>query len=166
MFELTLGDLRRSIAELPDSARVHLADPETLRALGEPVVWEGALYLPILEPTAPTPSRVGIQMRWADEALGWRLHTEEDGHQDSMTVREFLALYPDPLEQANGVLAAAPADEAAGSASGRPRTRLQILFGSALDALAGRDRHATRTPRQERAAAVDHDSELTPVSSE
>jgi len=92
MLDLILGDLRRATADLPDSAPVHLADPETLRALGEPVVWEGALYLPILEPTTPTPSPIGIQMRWADEALGWRLHTEEDGYQGSMTVREFVAL--------------------------------------------------------------------------
>ncbi len=63
----TLGDLRRATAELPDSTPVHLADAETLRALGEPIVWEGAVYLPVLEPSHPLPSRVAVWMRWADE---------------------------------------------------------------------------------------------------
>jgi hypothetical protein len=71
----TWGDLRRATAELPDSAPVHLADADALRALGEPLVWKGSVYLPILEATEPTPSPVGVQMRWADEDRG--LHVPE-----------------------------------------------------------------------------------------
>lgn len=76
------------------------------------------------------------------------------GLEPEATVREFLALYPDPLELADDVLAAAQAPDGSDSASRRPRTRLQILFGSALDALAGRERHATHRPPQERPAAT------------
>lgn len=56
------------------------------------------------------------------------------------TVREFLALYPDPAEQADEMLAAAKAATGAEALSRKPRTRLQALFDSALEALDRRGR--------------------------
>lgn len=81
-----------------------------------------------------------------------------------VTVREFLALYPDPMEQADDVLSAAQASDGADPVSRRPRTRLQIMFGSALDAIAGRDRHATNTSQQVRRAEASGDIVLRSVS--
>lgn len=74
----TLGELRRATAALPDATPVHLADPETLRALGEPIVWEGALYLPVLAPSGVLPNRIGMLMRLADEELGMHPHSESE----------------------------------------------------------------------------------------
>lgn len=78
MPDLTLGDLRRATAKLPDSTPVLGADPESVRPVGEPIVWEGALYLPVLAPSGAVSNRVGMLMRLADEELGLRLHVEDE----------------------------------------------------------------------------------------
>jgi transcriptional regulator with XRE-family HTH domain len=67
------------------------------------------------------------------------------------TVREFLALYPDPAEQSEEALAAAKAATGAEALSRKPRTRLQALFDSALDAL---DRRGRRREQPEPAPAT------------
>ena len=78
MYDTTVGDLRRAIAELPDSTLVHAADPERVHFVGPPIVWGGALYLPVLAPSGAVPNRVGMLMRLADEELGLRLHVEDE----------------------------------------------------------------------------------------
>jgi transcriptional regulator with XRE-family HTH domain len=67
------------------------------------------------------------------------------------TVREFLALYPDPAEQADEVLAATKVSSAAEALSRKPRTRLQALFDSALEAL---DRRGRRQAQPDPAPAT------------
>ena len=74
--DTTLGELRRATADLPDSTPIVAADPGRVFSVGEPIVWGGKVYLPVLEPNGALPNRVGMLMRLADEELG--LHAPEE----------------------------------------------------------------------------------------
>src|SRR4051812_15727229 len=75
-----------------------------------------------------------------------RTYAQAIGLDPEQTVREFLELYPDPTEQADEVLAAAKAVTGSDSLSRRPRTRLQFLFDSAIDALPHRRQPVQKAP--------------------